>query len=527
MQADMVPAFNLWSEPWIDLELVAGGRARVGIADALLRAHELRAIVDPSPLVIAGTHRLLVAILQAIYDPQRPGDLARLRSQGCFPPAGLDSFGEHYAERFGLFSVEAPFMQSADLPLRPQKGDDLKSVSQLTVETSRSTALDHYRHGRALDEQFCPACAARGLLCIPAFASAGGRGIRPSINGVPPVYVLPGGVTLFESLWASLLLPDYQPAVRSREEDRPWWVREPVVRRGQEVFGVGYLQSLTFAARRVRLHPQRIEGTCSRCGEASEWGVRTMIFEAGEHRSKEAPFWQDPFAAYRAGKADKGPIPVRPRAGVVLWREYASLFLARQKDTAAALTMRPLVLDQISDLTGPMGAGDATSAFRCVGLRTDMKAKVFEWVDAGFDVPSAMLGDEDAALHVGRALDFAGECDHVISFAFRQHFGGSSKKSERNRRLKEQMLSAYWGSLAAPFRDFTLALAAAGAGQERLSCSSHWADNALRTAQAAFLDASRATGDDAVSLRQRVQGEAACRSRLWHRRGEFWAARED
>jgi CRISPR system Cascade subunit CasA len=515
--------FNLWTAPWITLERSGRGTERLGIAATLLRAQEFAAIYDPSPLVIAGIHRLLTAIAQAICDPQRPADLKALWQAGRFAAGRTEAFGARYAGRFDLFSEGAPFLQSADLPLHLAKADKskLKSVSQLTVETSRSTALEHYRHGRALDEQFCPACAARGLVTIPAFTSSGGRGLKPSINGVPPIHVLPGGESLFKSLAASVALPDYQPAVRARSDDLPWWKHPPMVATG-DVLDVGYLHSLTFPARRVRLHPERLNGPCTRCGEVSEWGVRTMVFEMGESRSKEAPFWQDPFAAYRQSGSKK-PTPIRPQPGKALWREFAGLLVAQASGNERQ-TWRPRVLDQIADLR--LADDTATYPVRCIGVLTDMKAKVFEWVDAGFEVPPAILRDEDAAYHISRALDFAADCEQGMAAVFRRYFGGKSKKAERNKRLKQQACDAYWAALAEPFRQFVLTLDAAGTPEARLLESAQWADRVVNAAQVAFKQAADAIGDDAANLRQRVQGEDRCRLVLNVKRKKFQTGKE-
>jgi CRISPR system Cascade subunit CasA len=189
--------------------------------ECLLRAHECLAIYDPSPLVVVGIHRLLVAVLQAALVPRTLSDLHGLATAGRFPPQAIQHFGDNYAARFDLYSAQAPFLQSADLSLKSSKGDDLKSVSQLTLETSRTSALEHYRHGRTMDEFFCSPCAASGLVTIPPFTSTGGRGMKPSINGVPPIYVIPSGATLFESLALSLLLPSKWPRVAMPERDAP------------------------------------------------------------------------------------------------------------------------------------------------------------------------------------------------------------------------------------------------------------------------------------------------------------------
>ncbi len=525
MPESEIPSFNLWTVPWITLEQPSGGAETVGIAAALLRAHEFTAIYDPSPLVIAGTHRLLTAIAQATCDPQRPNDLKALWRAGQFPAEWIEAFGARYAGRFDLFSESAPFFQSADLPLRPTKAErgKLKSVSQLTVETSRSTALQHYRHGREMEEQFCPVCAARGLVTIPMFITSGGRGLKPSINGEPPLYVIPGGTSLYQSLVASVLLPDYQPAVRAHDGDTPWWEHAPIVTTG-DVDDIGYLHSLTFPARRVRLIPEPPSGSCTRCGETSEWGIRQMFFEAGECRSKEAKetqFWQDPFVAYRQ-RGEKKPVPIRPQSGKALWREFVGLLVSQDEGKKAAL--RPRVLDQISDQH--LADDLPTYPVRCIGPRTRMgQSKIFEWLDTGFDVPPAVLSDADVAHHIGQALEFADECEKGIRAVFRQFFGGKSTKSERNKRLKEQMRDAYWAALAEPFRLYVLALGAASDPEARKPISGQWADDVIVAAWTAFKQAADAVGDDAASLRQRVQGEDRCRYTLNVKRKKFWVER--
>ena len=110
------------SEPWITLERLTGEMEQHGIEFALLHADEFQSIYDPSPLVVVGIHRLLTAILQDALDPQDEDELRSLWQIRPFP-AGQDSvdFGERYADRFDLFSLDMPFLQSGDLPLTPSQ----------------------------------------------------------------------------------------------------------------------------------------------------------------------------------------------------------------------------------------------------------------------------------------------------------------------------------------------------------------------------------------------------------------------
>jgi len=236
----------------------------------------------------------------------------------------------------------------------------------------------------------------------------------------------------------------------------------------------------------------------------------------GECRPKDAPSWFDPFAAYRLPTGDSGkvPTPIRPAHGRALWREYAGLFL--KSPTAGGRerqnTKRPSVLDQL-DVLDP--AGDyGMYPMRCVGIRTDMKAKIFEWVDAGFDVPAALLRDDAAWLLVDESIDFAGKCGAAIQAEFRNAFKGDAKQ-EHYGNLRKRMSDAFWTALAEPFRRFVLALSEASpaAGEEQRVA---WADTVTREGQRSFEQAAAAVGDDAASLRKRVQGERRCRSRLYY-----------
>ncbi len=515
------PSFNLWTEPWITVEDDSGRFRQLSLAQTLLQAHLYRALYDPSPLVVVGLQRLLVAILQAALDPQDEEELADLWVAGQFPEEAIAAFAEKYAHRFDLFSEMEPFMQSADLPLQPRKEDKakLKSVANLLPEIPAGTAVTHYQHGNESDVQFCAVTVAKGLVMIPAFATSGGSGIKPSINGVPPIYILPGGEALFQSLVASLTIPAYQPELSHLIPDKPWWEHEPIVEYKKEIDQVGYLHSLTFPARRVRLHPQKMTTPCSHCGQISEWGVSTMIYQMGESRPKNAPFWFDPFAAYRLPKKDskkkQEPTPIRPVVGRVLWREFSGLFLQSEEGD----TRPPSVLDQIAKVIDGynVASNETPYPFRCVGLRTDMKAKIFEWIDAGFAVPPALLRDLDAGKLAQDAINFAITGETIIKQVFRHSFGGSSAKDERHLRTKASMAQSYWTNLTPHFYDFVIALTDIK-GREQLE--SDWLNTVVSAAQTAFQEAAASLGDDAVTLRQRVQGENYCRARLFKARNE-------
>jgi CRISPR system Cascade subunit CasA len=507
--------FDLWKQPWIGLEKKTGEIERVGIENTLLAAHEYQGIFDQSPLVIVAIHRLLTAILQDIFAPSSEKELKQLWKMTRIPENVIYEFSSRYGNRFDLFSREAPFFQSSDVSIFPVKGQNIKSAAYLWPDIPSGTEQTHYRHGAQNDKVFCSACVAAGLVCIPAFATSGGAGIKPSINGVPPIYVIPTGENLLETLLFSLTIPGYQPQVRSLKEDMVWWKRSPIIPRSSEVLSVGYLHSLTFQARRVRLYPEPYDGSCSRCGEPISWGVRQMIFDMGECRPKEATAWFDPFAAYKIPH-DKSPIPIRPVQGKATWREYSSLFLKMKEENSKQesgnhrdKTLRPSILDQIADLRyGEIG----TIHLRAIGLRTDMKAKVFEWVDSGFDVPSVLLKNEDAAHWVDKALIFSQNCASILSSVVRKAFNNGSRKSDRYTQLKAEMMDEYWQGLSLPFRGYVLDISGS---EDYQRLYEDWVNSVIRHSIKVFSQTAASIGDEGRQLKLRFQGERLCRSFLY------------
>ncbi len=442
------PSFNLWTEPWITVERSDAHLEILSLAQTLAEAPRIRALYEPSPLVVVAIHRLLVAILQDVFHPESLDDLKYLWQAKQFSAEALQKFGETYNHRFDLFSEDMPFLQSADLPQQPLKKDSPKPIGYLLLEQPAGTAVTHYTHAYDQGQQFCSHCVAKGLLLIPAFALAGGSGIKPSINGVPPIYVLPGGETLFDSLCASLILPGFKPPefeAEQREDDSPWWKRRAMVKKKAIVTSVGYLHGLTFPARRVRLHPLAGNKPCTRCGQRTPWHVASMIYEMGERLPKDAPWWRDPFAAYCPPKkeSEQRPTPIRPCAGQAIWREFTGLFLPNRHN------YRPNILNQLEVMRDGLPYQDSIP-LRVIGLRTDKRMKIFEWQESGFQIKPRLLTDLESARNIERGLEFAGRCEWLMKKIFRDYFGGAGKDKRFEVSISD-MSRRYWQELGQKF----------------------------------------------------------------------------
>jgi len=463
-----VGSFDLLREEWIAYLAVDGSRGEAGIEQLLARAHEAAEIVDPSPLVEASVLRLLVAVLVSCVRLDEEEDWEGLWRRGRFGDDVLAAVRAAGAGRFDLFDAERPFYQSRDIASRGE-GERAKSVGSLFPEAATGTAVVHWAHTGERDQAVCPACCAKGLVVLPAFATSGGQGIRPSINGVPPIYVQPLGETLFETLLLNVPLSRFRPPGASPVDPGPFWAGEGRVGHKEERAAVGFLESLTWQPRRVRLLAPSTAGTCTRCGQPSEQLTRRIVFDQGRSRPKEAAVWLDPWAAYvrradRAGTVTTRPL--RPREERATWRDTGALFAARVPEAevdARGRESRPAIVNQTAHLRAELAA-DAPAAlaregFVAVAIRTDMKAKVFEWRRDRFELPPTVL-EAGAAVPLTRALRAAESAAEALERALLRLHAGAERPSPSWSEVRAAMAGTrrlaarrYWTALEPPFRE--------------------------------------------------------------------------
>ena len=507
---DSPPHFDLWREPWITLETFEGTLAVLSLRDALLQAHNHRTVYDASPLVIIGIHRLCVAVLQEMYAPKYVKHIAQIWQDGSFSADLITNFEASFGDRFDLFDQDAPFMQSADIPLTPEKWGRGQSAGYLFHEEPPGTTPYFFNHQQEDKISYCPICAAKSLTTLPAFTSAGGAGNKASINGVPPIYIIPTGETYFHSLVSSITTKKFQPDYDEDELDLAWWRRSKptIVGKRHELIEVGYLHSLTFPVRRVRLHPKSTDGgCCTRCGRQTQYIIPEITFQMGEDRTATS-WWRDPFAAYRLAKKEgEHPIAIRPVEGRATWREFGGLFLPHKEKQSG---YRPTIIDQLEQDEIRKVRPKGNVQFQVIALRTDMKMKMFEWELSGFTMPPALLSDDNIAQAVEVAIDFAKQCEGVIFRVFGKFFG-KNLKQPRHAHLQQLLKQTYWDRLGTPFRQqFILSLTPHNANERK----EWWKQWCRDEAQRCFVEITAYIGSDAEALQARVQAESSCYHQL-------------
>jgi len=273
--------YNLLDEKWIPVLYHDGKVDRVGICKALEDAHKIRQIAASNPMDRVAILRFLLALLY--WCKGNPPDKI---PDGSFPPDWFKKLAGN-KDCFNLLGVEKRFYQSKPAV---SKNNKKLSANYLVQEVPTGTNLSHFRHSTDGNNGLCPACCAMGLLRLPVFATSGGRGKPPGINAKPPIYVIPLGSSLADTLllsWRQLSDVNFgTPAWENPDLQLP------------KTGVIPLLMGLTWLPRRAWLdNPEGPETNCISCGR-KERLIRQIVFAPiGSQKTDEeghGRVWRDP-----------------------------------------------------------------------------------------------------------------------------------------------------------------------------------------------------------------------------------------
>lgn len=515
-------SFNLVTEPWIPC-LTERSIEELSLRQTLARAHEIREILDPSPLVTAALHRHLLAIVHRCFDgPKSDTNWHTLWQRGSFDMTVVDPYLDAWRQRFDLFDEQWPFYQTAGLDL-----SKAVPVSKLTHELSAgNNPLLFDRSIDAHPEPMKPAEAARCLVALQAFAVGGlvsfqtGEQKHRSADASPlvkgAVLLLSGG-NLFETLLLNMVNVDgdtSSPFEFNPKDDKPAWEREHRVTphdRSPE----GYLDLLTWQSRRVLLLPEGDR-------DAGSVEVRRVVVMKGH------PF-PDGFdmharetmvAFQKRTKPSKGQDPWRAvgfRPERALWRDSLVL-LQKSSDTG----QRPRTVEELAyrklDFQHPV-------SLRAYGMSSD-RAKVFLWRHERLPLPPTYLTDDDLLAKLGEALNLTEDAAKRLRRAARAlaektlfPAGKLDRKELDQKRLKALIDSLaperpYWAALEIPFRALMVDLADAWSRNDEQIPMCEWAIAVREAARNAFESAARSLETSARGLRAAAEARGQFEAEL-------------
>ncbi len=427
--------FNLIDEAWIPVRFPDGRRDELGIRDTLLRAREITAIEDPSPLVVAALHRFLLALLYRALEGPTDKEQAKVLFREGLPGEKIEAYLDKWRERFWLFHEAWPFGQ---IPGFEPK--EWRAWTALAAEFNADTAKVLFDHVDVQSpEDIPPSSAARWLLATQTFSVSCGKSELSHTKSAPSAtgaMILPLGRDLQDTLLFALV-PENRFAL---SEDLPLWERDPEptesLRKGPSRPAGGIADRYTWRTRSIRLAPESSGRVC-RLAFAS--GVDCA---PGDDR--------DPMLGYRVDeKNGRLPIQFRERG---IWRDFDSLLPDDSK-------LSPQVVEHAIELTRTFP--DRFPRVTLVLGQANDKAKIEFWRMERFELPSALAGEEDIRKEIHSLLNRAEDTQKALwkacaSFARDLVSRGTRDPDKKDTRaFVEQMvpIPLYWSILEARFHE--------------------------------------------------------------------------
>jgi len=323
-------SFNLVDEKWIPCIMPDGTPDELGLLETLVRANEIQEVFDPSPLVTASLHRLLLAILHRNFGPRSIEEWKVIWEAGHFDKEALEDYFHKWHHRFDLFDDRYPFYQVAEFGKKRAK---TVAVNDLLPEQARGnnpTLFDH-----TLDDDCAPldaAVAARGLLALQAFKLGGLSGLGPNFVDAPSarnVLFFMRGENLFKTLTMNFVKYNEEEPIPGSDEDRLAWERDQLL---DSPIPKGYLDYLTWQTLSLRLRPyiKDINGV----------KIRGLDMALGRNLENKGEFF-DPAVAYQKKGGWNG---LRFSKDKALWRDSTTLFNFALQDERPPETLRWIAL---------------------------------------------------------------------------------------------------------------------------------------------------------------------------------------
>lgn len=428
--------FNLIDEKWIPARFLDGSHDELGIHDTLLRASEIAAIEDQSPLVVAALYRFLLAILYRALEGPTDIKQARALFEEGLPGGKITTYLEKWRDRFWLFDERYPFYQVPNFVPK-----EWRAWTVLAAECNADNAkvlFDHTDISSAGTISSGMAC--RWLLASQSFSLGGGKSEFQYTKGAPSasvVVAVPLGMSIHDTLIFSLV-----PELRETcIEDTPIWEREPdpidLLRKGMERHPKGYADLYTWRTRSLRLKPESDGGRVASIAFASGIGCLQGQLD-------------DPMVACKIS-TEKGKYPVKFRDRG-LWRDFDSLLPDKER-------LAPRVIEHATVLT--RSKPDRFPRSVLVLGQANNKAKIEYWRMERFALPEALFGDRFIRTEIRQLLADAEDAQKAlwtacVSFARDLLSRGGRKPAGEDikRFVKQMSVNAwYWSILEARFHN--------------------------------------------------------------------------
>lgn len=486
--------FNLIDEPWIPIRLPEGSRD-LGIKETLLRAKEILAIEDASPLVVAAIHRFLLAVLYRTLEG--PADINQARGffESGLPAGRIKAYLEKWHHRFWLFDEQYPFGQ---IPSFQPK--IWRAWTVLAAEHNADNAKVLFDHIDVGAPGAIPlAAATRWILATQTFSVSCGKselahtGTAPSATAA---MAIPMGRNLQDTLLFGLV-------PQSREilaADLPLWERTPEtvpsLSAGAGRASAGLADRYTWRTRSILLRPSGAAG-----------GIGSLAFASGIDCTRTEQ--RDPMLGYRIDEK-KGMLPIQLRDRG-LWRDFDS-FLPDDGTLSPGSVQHAVSLARKDKSRFPQ-------SMLILG-QSNNKAKIEYWRMERFALPEAMANDTSIRSEIRGYLDLAETTEKALWSScsiFARHVLGRGERAPDTKDIKafvSQMMPIpyYWSNVETRFH---AVLHKYAQQEDRDGIALDWWKDLLTVLKEAWaLHCASVTAGDAWSIRAMVKAEGPVQRKL-------------
>ena len=493
-------SFNLIDQPWIGAIDSTGHRQEYSLRELLINAHNLRALYDDSPLVIAAQLRMILTLLHRSHDgPRNRGEWKNIWQLSAFDGDRLDRYFQRWYDRFDLFDAHHPFYQTTDVSV----DEPDKPISTLLPELStgnNATLFDHTTD--ATDVALSCPQAVRALITAHTFGLAGPCNPKLKLyftdgTAARGIIFLAEGNSLFETLVLNLIEYPADRPISSHEHDLPAWEMKNPYAPEREI-PMGYLDYLTWQNRRIKLIPEQ---------SGNKVIIRRMFLTPGL-RLAASVLDQDPMKHYRIDEK-RGYISLRFQEERALWRDSATLLQLNATDRQVPSIFS--WLGRLVDGRAPVLNRAQVIRYMALGMASD-QAKIEFFRNehlplplAYFDNPllvqtlaAAVKAAEDVASELWKATGTLASCLLVP-----EEDSNRQPNPDDVRDLRATMAAErrYW-SVLQPFFLQTMQAIPLG-GQEAMTT---WFDWLRQSAWDVFNQACNGLGDDPRALKAVVRG---------------------
>lgn len=440
-------SFNVLKEPWIPVVDAEGNIEELGICSLLRSAHQLKGVCDPAPPVQYGIYRILISFVMDAFNIEGMDDIEEILEAKKFDSSILVNYIEKTGENcFDLFDGKRPFLQS---PEHKEWDKNPKSVTYLFQHFPSGTNPVHFNHVYQDEIGLSPSACARGLCTLAPFITSGGQGNPPSINGIPPWYILIRGKSLFETILLNCIGFDY---IEGLEKGKPVWCLDPQVEPKKTREQTTLLEGLTWRPRRVRLIPE-VGGICSYTGKKSDILIKDMIFTAG-HKAR-IDNWIDPHVPQKITK--KGRFCLLPSKEKEIWLDTGPILLLKESDYQHFRNKisfeKPVVVRQYQEMLDIWLEKREIIEVEAYALETDGKMKMEDWRYEKLAVPRRINEIPNSAYIIQEMVDHAETIDYFIGEAVKK--GYSEGEVLKNRKIPKNLIGfgkrGFWEALKADF----------------------------------------------------------------------------